>query len=1129
MGTVVASEQRKARTRARPNEPATTSKSARLIVSADAASRLAVADAFVRACDHGRGPRGGELVVVAASWESADDVARTAAVATGASFGLARFTLDRLAARLAERRLAAAGRVRASALSFDALVARVVHRQLADGGFRYYAPVATRPGFPIAVGRTLAELRMNAVEPAALRMQGALGEDLALLASLVEHELATAGLADRALVWREALAAVGAGEARAALGVPLLLVDLTLATALEARLIATLVGHAPAVLATAPAGDEASVRQLAGALGVEPETVGVDPGTSLAELQTHLFADTAPDATTLDDSVTLASAPGEARECVEIARLIQFEAKRGVAFDRMAILVHSPGEYAAHLEEALRRAAIPAFFTRGTRRPHPAGRAILALIACAAEGLSARRFAEYLSLAQVPEPGTVGDVEAVWSAPDDDLLAREPAPVPSEDDDDPLLRDPDAAAVVGGTLRAPWRWEELLVDAAVIGTEQRWARRLGGLGAELAARRGALRDDDPRRAALERTATDLAHLRAFALPLIRRLAAWPERATWGVWLQHLRELAAAALRHPEPVGTALAELEPMAPIGPVDLDEVALVLAPRLRELVVPPPRRRYGAVMVAPTTTARGLAFDVVFVPGLAERLFPRKVIDDPILPDARRGEICAELGTQASSVAAERLALQVAVGAARGRVHLSYPRLDVEQARPRVPSFYALEALRAAEGTLPGFDELRLRASAAAEARLGWPAPSTPAAAIDEAEYDLALLEPVIRGDAAQATGSAHYLLAANPYLARALRARARRWLPGGWTVADGLVRPPEGRDSPDRAAELLVYERARAALARHQLATRSFSATALQNFAVCPYRFLLQAVHRLQPREDAVAIEEMDPLTRGALVHEVQFAVLTRLRDDALLPVRPDGLEHAYEVAGSILDRVADTYRDRLAPAIARVWEDGIATIRADLHEWLRRQAEADDGWVPHRFELSFGIVDRERGDADPASVATPVPILGGLQLRGAIDLVERRESGMLRVTDYKTGRVWTKAGVVVGGGETLQPLLYALAAERLLAAPVESGRLYYCTADGEYTERVVRLDDAGRAAAAEVVRIVDRALQDGFLPAAPREGACNLCDYRPVCGPHEALRTSRKPPARLGELKRLRSLP
>jgi len=40
----------------------------------------------------------------------------------------------------------------------------------------------------------------------------------------------------------------------------------------------------------------------------------------------------------------------------------------------------------------------------------------------------------------------------------------------------------------------------------------------------------------------------------------------------------------------------------------------------------------------------ARGLSFDVVFVPGLAERLFPQKLIEDPILSDRARKSLKAD-----------------------------------------------------------------------------------------------------------------------------------------------------------------------------------------------------------------------------------------------------------------------------------------------------------------------------------------------------------------------------------------------------------------------------------------------------------------------------------------------------
>ena len=91
------------------------------------------------------------------------------------------------------------------------------------------------------------------------------------------------------------------------------------------------------------------------------------------------------------------------------------------------MLLHAPADYVPHLEEAFARADVPYFFARGTRRPHPGGRALLALLACAAEGLSARRFAEYLSLGQVPDLDAPVDPDAAWTPPEHDLV---PPPEP---------------------------------------------------------------------------------------------------------------------------------------------------------------------------------------------------------------------------------------------------------------------------------------------------------------------------------------------------------------------------------------------------------------------------------------------------------------------------------------------------------------------------------------------------------------------------------------------------------------------------------------------------------------------------------------------------------------------------
>ena len=128
-----------------------------------------------------------------------------------------------------------------------------------------------------------------------------------------------------------------------------------------------------------------------------------------------------------DGSVVVFAAPGEGREAVEIARRILEEAARGVRFDEIAVLLRSPQTYLSVLEHALDRAGVPAWYHRGTRRPDPSGRALLAVLTCAEEELSARRFAEYVSLGQVPSDGVGSRESGVGSRTNTVPEAWEPA------------------------------------------------------------------------------------------------------------------------------------------------------------------------------------------------------------------------------------------------------------------------------------------------------------------------------------------------------------------------------------------------------------------------------------------------------------------------------------------------------------------------------------------------------------------------------------------------------------------------------------------------------------------------------------------------------------------------------
>jgi CRISPR/Cas system-associated exonuclease Cas4 (RecB family) len=420
-------------------------------------------------------------------------------------------------------------------------------------------------------------------------------------------------------------------------------------------------------------------------------------------------------------------------------------------------------------------------------------------------------------------------------------------------------------------------------------------------------------------------------------------------------------------------------------------------------------------------------------------------------------------------------------------------------------------LDVIRAITGQIPPHDAMQRSAAAAGGAKLDWPAPASAAAAIDEVEHDLSTLRALLdRTDRDSVRGHAHYLLRLNDALRRSVTvrwARSRsRWLPH-----DGIV----------RAAPAI-----RPMLDTQRLGARPYSLSALQKFATCPYQFLLAAVYRLEPNEEPEPLQRLDPLMRGALFHDVQARFFRELHGRGRLTVVAAHLPEAIEAVNLVLAQVADEYHEKLAPAIERVWRDEVAAIGRDLRVWVRRLPESHE-WIPEYFEFSFGLSDEGR---DPRSSPEPVSIDNRFLLRGSIDVIEKHVRGNeLRVTDHKTGRDRTSPRTIVGGGSVLQPVLYSLAVEQILQRPVAAGRLFYCTAAGGFNERVIPLTDANRRAGIEVLEIVDRAIELGFLPPAPADRACSWCDFRVVCGPDEPKHAARKPKEPLGDLSSLREKP
>jgi RecB family exonuclease len=595
------------------------------------------------------------------------------------------------------------------------------------------------------------------------------------------------------------------------------------------------------------------------------------------------------------------------------------------------------------------------------------------------------------------------------------------------------------------------------------------------------------------------------------VPILRRLDALPERGRYDELLRGLVDLAEAALFDSTLVRSTLEELLPL--VGrdqEVELSRLIGLLGARLSWLESRPKGPGYGKLLVTTPEGIAGRTREVVFVMGLADGTFPAAPREDPIAPDDCRREV--GLPTNEDRYNGERLRLSLALSAATRRVYLSYPRTDLSAGRGRVPSAFFAEAHRLVTGRVATLGELVNDAKRAAEPSLLWPSPSSPERAIDFSEVALAHLRRYL-GVGGAPKGAARFLLERTPFLRQALVSRFRRSDELTFGEYDGLRLREDKRLLEGRSA-----------------AERPYAPSTLELYAACPYRFYLRAVLGLRPLATRATLEDrLEPRVFGDLYHRCQ-ALLTRELTRAGLDVRePAHRDGVLEAA----TRIARAEGARLAalrpPRVRRVFDAEVARLERELDLYVLELMGDERAPRPLRGDAAFGLPPTP--DSDPVSSPDPVVLPNGLQLKGALDAVEALLDGTLRVTDFKTGKMKRdlKPNAAVGGGEMLQPLLYAFAAEALEARAgsprtVTASRLFYSSEKGGRALEIA-VDREARALALEVYAAIDEAIVQGDLLASPRKDACKACPFTPVCGPGEELRTANRKRDRVPALTRL----
>jgi hypothetical protein len=757
----------------------------------------------------------------------------------------------------------------------------------------------------------------------------------------------------------------------------------------------------------------------------------------------------------------------------------------GVSVDRIAVASRLRDPYRNLLHEELAAAAIPHRVpAAATLAQSIAGRTLLGLLSLADGGFRRLEVMAWLRSAPMVDPATGRPVPAPWW----DRLARE-------------------AGVVGGIDQ----WRSRLARAL----ERRAERHVdpqGGVDDESAEPVEPVEPaepvesrESPRPEDVDRKATSLADLARFLDDLAARLVppvtdgtpSWRQLAAWAHRLVDTyldRRVVAGSPSEQTSLDTIDGILHELG-----DLDGAGLSADPaRFAGVVAEHLDRPASAtgvlghgVTVGSVADLVGADFDLTILVGAAEGELPPARTDDPLLPNRERRS--AGVARRGLSPADERRDLAAAVASAP-RVLVTTPRADPRGQREAHPARWLLDLVATRLGrTVTGADLDRLAADPAAAGWFTdvvsfewWVAGGRPPATPHEHDVG-AVLAATRAGLDPRLSSPAQ----ADPVLARGLAAVAARRYDGfgAWTGQAG--------PHPEFLSDLGHPQ----------------SSTALEQWVVCPFRYFLGHVLRVDEHDDPAEPDWATAIVRGSLFHEV----LERFIGEAI-GHRPDQRWTAADRhrLHALADEVAGVFESEGRTGRPLLWE----LARHDIHRQLDRILDDDDRHrsgrklIPVAVEHAFGFDDTH----------PPVRIDAGggreVVFRGFIDRIDRTVDGdRLVVLDYKTGSPtgYPEPGSrdLTANGRFLQLLVYAAAARAAHGdLPVES-YYWFVGERGELIMRGGEVDTAAEQRLREVLGVLVDGIGQGTFPARPGDENyfhgfenCRWCPYDRVCSTDRA---------------------
>lgn len=220
------------------------------------------------------------------------------------------------------------------------------------------------------------------------------------------------------------------------------------------------------------------------------------------------------------------------------------------------------------------------------------------------------------------------------------------------------------------------------------------------------------------------------------------------------------------------------------------------------------------------------------------------------------------------------------------------------------------------------------------------------------------------------------------------------------------------------------------------------KEYSITQLETFALCPFKYFLTRVLRLEEIKEPS--DEIEALELGSLLHSILYEFYTVLREKDLVINKSTDTE--FNKAKKILFDIAKANFDSLnfSSPMTFFEKEKIFGLNGNqkesiLFKFIEHERNQDKNSLPAYFEVAFGSIRRSGADE---KLSTYVPIkVGAVNLRGKIDRIDIDiKNKLLTIIDYKLGG--KKPSIKdLEEGIALQLPVYLYAANKILTDKLE----------------------------------------------------------------------------------------